>query len=87
MKKYKFQLTVVILISVILIQALPTYAYELLPSSQRWGSDVHWDKDYYFYLSYETQVNNTMYAWNNTPTKAFVWYDAGCGVNAIYGAP
>ena len=78
MKRFKFQLLIVMLISLILVQTSPTYAYELLPSSQRWGSNVHWDKDSYFYLSYQTQVDNAMYAWNATPTKAYVWYDAGC---------
>lgn len=78
MKILKFKLLIFTLITLILVQTSPAYAYVLESSSMRWGSNVHWDKDIYFYNSYQTQVDNAMYAWNITPTKALIWYDAGC---------
>lgn len=72
----KFAKLLIVMVMVFSSLTLNSSAYVLM-SSGWWGYDVHWDKDYYYYTSYHSNVVAAQDSWNNTPTKANVYYSAG----------
>jgi hypothetical protein len=76
-KMKRFILTLVLSFNILFIFTSSASAYALLPSWQSWGKDVQWSKDTYYYLSYDAPIQAAMNSWNNTPTKANIYYKAG----------
>lgn len=76
MKVLRLLLIVTVISIFSTLQISSAFAYVLMDSGW-WGYDVYWSKDFYYYYSYHDNIIDAQNSWNNTPTKANIWYEAG----------